>query len=255
MEEWKRIYIKNKKTNYEISNFGRCRNVFRLDWKNKGILKPKYNKKNGYNQYCLKINNTAYYRYAHRLVAEYFVEGSLLLHVNHKDGNKRNNNATNLEWVTQSQNMKHAFDHGLVPTSKEVEQYDLKGNYIATYISISEAARKTGINVSSISASVLRRNMFSGRFQWRYKNDSHDIKDISKKIVQYNNGVVKLTLDGQYITEYETITEAYKELNKIDNGMISQVCKGNRNRYSGFKWMYKTNYYGVDEDIVYSHSN
>lgn len=46
----------------------------------------------------------------HRLVARLFCSGYASdLVVNHKNGNKRDNNADNLEWVTHGQNMRHAF--------------------------------------------------------------------------------------------------------------------------------------------------
>jgi len=55
----------------------------------------------------------------HRLVATAFCSGySEGLNVNHKDGNKQNNCADNLEWVTPSENCKHAFRTGLRTANK-----------------------------------------------------------------------------------------------------------------------------------------
>ena len=42
---------------------------------------------------------------------------------------------------------------------------------------------------------------------------------------------------------YNQIHIAYIEMNKKDNGAISQVCKGNRKSFNGFKWKYLNDYY------------
>ena len=52
----------------------------------------------------------------HRLVLMAFnpIEGLENLEVNHKDGNKKNNDLSNLEWCTSSENKQHAFKMGLM---------------------------------------------------------------------------------------------------------------------------------------------
>jgi len=57
--------------------------------------------------------------YVHRLVALVFCDGfSEDKHVNHIDGDKSNNNAWNLEWVTRSENMIHAWQNDLIGVDK-----------------------------------------------------------------------------------------------------------------------------------------
>ena len=75
---------------------------------------------NGYRRVELFMDNGATIRVmVHRLVAQYFVPGmGENLDVNHKDGNKSNNKASNLEWVTRKQNVVHAFLHGLINSAK-----------------------------------------------------------------------------------------------------------------------------------------
>lgn len=62
-------------------------------------------------------------QYVHRIIAKAFVPNDDPEHktdVNHKDGNKWNNNPSNLEWVSKSENDKHAFATGL----KDISGYN-----------------------------------------------------------------------------------------------------------------------------------
>jgi hypothetical protein len=70
------------------------------------------NKKTGY--------VTAGSKYIHRLVAQCFIPNPLQKRtVNHKDGNKQNNDVSNLEWMTYSENHIHAFNKlGRTPVFK-----------------------------------------------------------------------------------------------------------------------------------------
>ena len=65
---------------------------------------------------CIKLTKLSVnkHRLVHRLVAEAFLSNPLLKpEVNHKDGDKRNNSVTNLQWVTSSENKQHARLTGL----------------------------------------------------------------------------------------------------------------------------------------------
>lgn len=93
--------------NYEVSDKGDVRNK-----KRRKILKPSLTK--GYHRVVLCDHNVCRPKTVHRLVAEVFHEGDHEgLMVNHIDGNKLNNCTDNLEWVTASENLKHAYDHNL----------------------------------------------------------------------------------------------------------------------------------------------
>lgn len=99
-EVWKEI----GKTGYEVSDLGRIRHGDR-------ILAGSYHS-DGYIFTTIKGDQIP----IHRFVANAFIPNpDRLPEVNHKDGNKMNNSAANLEWVTRSENVKHAFDNGLQP--------------------------------------------------------------------------------------------------------------------------------------------
>lgn len=69
---------------------------------------------NGYLRVSMNLTGKSKEYFVHRLVAQCFIENPEGKDkVNHKDGNKINNNAYNLEWVTSSENNKHAFKTGL----------------------------------------------------------------------------------------------------------------------------------------------
>lgn len=69
---------------------------------------------NGYLRVALTLTERSKMYYVHRLVAKYFVENpDARTVINHKDGNKCNNDYRNLEWVTSGENNKHAFDLNL----------------------------------------------------------------------------------------------------------------------------------------------
>jgi hypothetical protein len=77
------------------------------------FMKLNYNK-NGYVYISLTHNGVREGISIHRLIAQLFIPNpNNKKTVNHKDGNKLNNNVNNLEWMTHSENIKHAFSSNI----------------------------------------------------------------------------------------------------------------------------------------------
>lgn len=106
-EVWK-IYPLNNK--FSVSSFGKLKNSLT------GKIYSQHKSKSGYMGFCTSNGKRKSYKLyrIHRMVAETFIPNpDNKPYVNHKDGNKTNNNVSNLEWVTASENTKHAFETGL----------------------------------------------------------------------------------------------------------------------------------------------
>lgn len=112
----KKLIIRCKyelKFNYYVTDDGRV-------WseRTQKYLSPQYDK-NGYVKVQMRSTDNKSHRYSvHRLVLENFkpVQGMEKLQVNHKDGNKLNNNLNNLEWTTCEENITHAIQNNLRAT-------------------------------------------------------------------------------------------------------------------------------------------
>jgi hypothetical protein len=88
---------------YAISNHGRVRSFL---GKTERVLKP-ISAGHGYMMVCLCDKGKILRRYVHRLVLSAFV-GTSDLQANHKNGQKDDNRLVNLEYVTSSENLRHA---------------------------------------------------------------------------------------------------------------------------------------------------
>lgn len=109
MEVWKPV--KGYEQYLAVSSIGRIQSFMRDP--DGYVLKVQPDKK-GYLRLRCTVNQKKVCFKVHRLVAEHFIDNpDGKPQVNHKDGNKRNNRADNLEWATGSENAKHAIRSGL----------------------------------------------------------------------------------------------------------------------------------------------
>jgi hypothetical protein len=157
--------------NYIITNTGR---VFSLNYNHTGMKKELKSaiSSNGYKSVDLYNNGEHKVFMVHRLVAEHFIPNpDNLPQVNHRDGDKDNCNDWNLEWCTTSENVKHAYNNKLnhIANSRCVEQI-CDNVVIATFNSIAEASRITGVSKTGIGRCCRNtKQVTSGGYKWRFK--------------------------------------------------------------------------------------
>ena len=125
----------------------------------------------GYYHVVLHKHAKRYEYLVHRLVALHFCEGYKRGYVvNHKDEDKLNNKADNLEWCTQLYNQRYgtAIQRNAESNWRKVAQYDLEGNLVATYNRAKEAAKATGYNYISLCDWCRGTHKPKNKYRWAY---------------------------------------------------------------------------------------
>ena len=98
-----------------------------------------------------------------RLIATTFLEDFIdtKLTVNHKDGNRLNNNLENLEWLTRGENIKHAFENNLCTSQTNCVLED-KNKRLYKFNSLSKASEFLGRNEGYISLCIKKNRKVKG---------------------------------------------------------------------------------------------
>lgn len=159
-------------------------------------MKPVKNK-SGYSVIQLHKNMKFKTFTIHRLIAKAFIPNpNNYPCINHIDGNKLNNDISNLEWCTHKHNSQEAVRIGLFDnvkkiqrenaiknnlskyhilanevTKKKVSQYDKNGNFIKSYNSMSDASRDNNIQITNISYCANSKRKSAGGYIWKLERN------------------------------------------------------------------------------------
>lgn len=174
---------------YQVSNLG---NIRKLRFINNITNKEKQFNitpqiiNSGYYKVVLYKNGKYKNKLLHRLVAETFIDNPYnKTQVNHRDGNKLNNSVENLEWCSQSENMKHAYKNNLIVSyaagkyganslkAKKVNMLDKKTRkIIKTFGSLIDAAKYIGVNKSCHIVSCCKGRLKTAYgYKWEYSRN------------------------------------------------------------------------------------
>ena len=172
MEHWKAIA--DYEEIYEVSDLGRVKSLW---YGKERILKPGKDT-GGYLFVKLYKDGHVKKFKVHRLVAEAFIPNTQGLEtVNHKDEVKTNNTVSNLEWMSMRDNNNYGTRNKRASEarlnhpafSKKVQMFDKStGELLATFPSLMEANRITGIANQSISKCCNGKYKSAGGYKWRY---------------------------------------------------------------------------------------
>lgn len=158
----------------DYPNYAACENGDIINIRTGKRLKPIERK--GYLDVGLYKNGVERIEKVHRLIAKAFIPNPENLPcINHKDENKCNNSANNLEWCTQKYNNYYGENRpvqnlvkGAIANRKAVKQIDKNGLVINIYVSAREAARKTGLNQSNITKCCNGKCKSVGGYIWAF---------------------------------------------------------------------------------------
>jgi len=185
--------IKDYEGLYQISNYGRVKTLERYYFLGNNKIKVKEkilkssNNNYGYANVTLSKKNKQKEICTHTLVAKHFIPNpENKPTINHKDGNKKNNKISNLEWATYSEQEYHAYQNKLRGKnfgtkngmygktgannhlSKPLVQKDLQGNIIKKWENAFEVVRTLGFTQAGINKCCLGKQKTYKGFLWEY---------------------------------------------------------------------------------------
>lgn len=163
MELWKDI--EGYEGLYQVSDLGRVKRSDKVLHLNTNTY--------GYKHITLCKNNTPRTVLVHKLVAIAFIDNPLgLPQINHKDGDKNNNVVSNLEWVTQATNNRHAVRTNL-RKSKRIQLLDPEGNVAKTFNNRMEITEYLGRSICQdlITRCCNRQRKTAYGYVWRYADE------------------------------------------------------------------------------------
>lgn len=228
----KQIIVDNQATDYWIAENGKC-------WSSKTNIFLKGQISNsGYLNYNLTLPDGSKKRfYTHRLVAEHFIQNDNeeKNQVNHKDGNKLNNNVENLEWMTTQENQQHAIKNNL-RTFHTVYCFREDGSLFAKFSSMEEASKKMNVALCLIlqETNSKVKSFIKGHY---YSYDSV----LGEVYHRQNLGVAKEVFcykDGELYKTFRSTGEAARWLGVKRPNHIGECCRGKIKSYKGYTWKY-----------------
>ena len=166
----------------------------------------------------------------HRMMALAFKQPFLhpkRLWVNHINGTPGDDRIDNLEWVTPSQNVQHAYDQNLHPEKvRAIDAKNIKTGNVYSFSNIAQAVRHTGLSHSCISGRLARYNGNVYPDGWLFKDVDDEWEEINPLEYMVGNErtvLVKSVIDDS-VRHFYSVADCAKQL-KINQPTIAKACR------------------------------
>lgn len=193
MEEvWKNISYSSK---YEVSNLSNIRHIEKK--KNITVNYERLKKTNSRARIYLPTNdNKKKNYYLHRIVAQHFIENTNdLPEVNHKNGDFHDNRASNLEWISKIDNMRHAVDNNLIVNrfKRRIRVFNKISNQEQFFDSITECAKFLNCSKGTISTKCKNKKIRGrgGKGEGMFKDLEISYADIQQNDYNYKENEIE----------------------------------------------------------------
>ena len=122
-------------------------------------------------------------------------------------------------------------------TEKRVYQYDVDGNLVGEYISVTMAAKANGLFKTSISNACINEQFTCGGFFWSYNKDRTNIQyDVTRN--HQSKPVMQFNLSGKVLLNKYSSSRIASEQTGINRSNICNCCRGNVKTAGGYIWRY-----------------
>lgn len=260
MKQEKFNWVKGFEYLYVVSTTGiviSFPNRDRFNRYHKSHILPKRLSKQGYEIVSLSKDGKTYTRKVHRLVAEAFIPNPENKPcIDHINTVKTDNRVENLRWVTYAENMNNSITREKMledtskyisqqgadnPFSQPIYQYTIGGVLVASYPSIGEAIRETGVSYNTIKRNADGITKSGKGFVWKYigKPKRNIIHKNKKKEDNGKKPIVQLSKSGEFIAEYDSIKDASRRTGFLPENIGRAAKRETSKSYKGFLWAFK----------------
>ena len=269
MEVWRDI--EGYEGLYQVSNLGNIKSLA-FGPKNHPNVQPqerllKISKSStGYMHVQLYKEGISSTKLVHKLVASTFIDNPYNKpEVNHIDSNRTNNNVENLEWVTRTENMRHAANNRIRKQTNQnnkesrikkrgkyqVLQYTPDGKFVNIWNSVSDVVEFYKCDKYGIYRSIAGKNKTSICYRWLKHKPGENIqlkipalnyqwRAETEKSYYHRTGrkgkmVEQYTLNGEFVKKWENCIQAAEELS-VDKQNIYKCANGKARKAYGYIW-------------------